>query len=233
MTLVLAPDPWLAAQLGVPAHRARLDAAPQATPVWPEGLVWTRVPADGLDTVAWLTAQGFRLVDTMVTLVRTGLPMAPVAAKLDLRRARPLDRERVGIIAGDAFVHGRFFADPAVGAATARRLKRNWAENFFSGGRGTDMIVAVVDGVVAGFLLVNTGPDEGVIDLIAVDSRYRGRGLARAMIAEALRALPDCPLWRVGTQLANIASLRLYIGIGFVPESAAHVLHRHGRASPS
>lgn len=222
----IEPDPWLAARLGVPAHRIRLDGLPAVVPGWPEGFLWTRVPVDALDTVAWLSGQGFRLVDTTVTLVRTALPMTP-AEDAVLRRACPLDKERVGAIAYDAFQHGRFFADPVIGPATARRIKRDWAESFFAGARGTDMIVAERAGKAAGFLLVIAGSDAAIIDLIAVDESHRGHGLARAMVAEALRLLPDCPLWRVGTQLANIASLRLYAGIGFVPESAAYVLHRH------
>lgn len=224
----LEPDAWLAAQLGLPAHRLHVESVPETAPAWPEGFVWARVPAAALDTVAWLTGHGFRLVDTTVTLVRTALPMAPAAGGAALRRARPIDRPRVAAIAHDAFGQGRFFADPAIGVAAARRLKRSWVESFFAGARGTDMIVVESEGEAAGFLLVIAGADAGIIDLVAVDERHRGRGFARAMIAEALRLLPDRPLWRVGTQLANIASLRLYTGIGFVPESAAHVVHRHG-----
>jgi len=68
----------------------------------------------------------------------------------------------------------------------------------------------------------------------AVDPAWRGKGLAQGMIAHALdhcHALNRCrempPPMRVGTQLGNAASLRLYGGLGFRQTSASYVLHLH------
>jgi ribosomal protein S18 acetylase RimI-like enzyme len=93
-------------------------------------------------------------------------------------------------------------------------------------------VVARCDNVPAGFLqLLRSAADDMVIDLIAVDTAYRGRGVARAMIGFA-SANCDCggPVL-VGTQVANIPSVRLYETLGFRLTAAHYVFHHHGTAA--
>jgi ribosomal protein S18 acetylase RimI-like enzyme len=89
------------------------------------------------------------------------------------------------------------------------------------------MIVAEDSDGVCGFLqLLRARDGSTIIDLIAVDERGRGRGLARAMIALVANDRGTGAL-RVGTQLANRPSLSLYEALGFRMTSAAYVLHLH------
>ena len=94
------------------------------------------------------------------------------------------------------------------------------------------MVVARCDNVPAGFLqLLRSAADDMVIDLIAVDAAYRGRGLARAMIGFASAKCNCAGSVVVGTQVANIPSVRLYETLGFRLTAAQYVFHHHGTAA--
>ena len=83
-----------------------------------------------------------------------------------------------------------------------------------------------------GFLAVLAASSDGeetrVIDLIAVGSEHQGRRVGKAMVAYFVRRYVGvCTLLRVGTQVANLASLRLYEKEGFLMDEATFVLHAH------
>jgi ribosomal protein S18 acetylase RimI-like enzyme len=90
------------------------------------------------------------------------------------------------------------------------------------------MVVVEVEGAVVGFLQLLRAADGAlVIDLIAVDERYRRRGLGGEMIAFVEAKAGAGQLIRVGTQIANTASIRLYEGVGFRMTEAQYVFHYH------
>lgn len=132
----------------------------------------------------------------------------------------------VGEIAASAFRFDRFHADPEISTDVADKIKKTWATNFFRGLRGERMIIATDGHRVVGFLQVIDRPALSIIDLIAVAPGAQGRRFATAMIEDAIRSGPRVA-WRVGTQIANAASLRLYENLGFQVTSSQHVLHRH------
>jgi ribosomal protein S18 acetylase RimI-like enzyme len=106
-------------------------------------------------------------------------------------------------------------------------LKEAWARNYFRGQRGQWMVLAQPADQPVGFLQLLAAPDGGlIIDLIGVEGHSRRLGAAAAMIAFATQhCRPLVPIV-VGTQAANVASLRLYSGLGFLPEATTYVLHR-------
>jgi ribosomal protein S18 acetylase RimI-like enzyme len=135
-------------------------------------------------------------------------------------------------VAEASFRFSRFHLDPKIPNDVADRIKGDWAENYFRGARGDGMVVAELDGEVAGFLqLLWSGP-KLVIDLIAVAPHAARRGLARGMISFAWtkgtgdERGPSSML--VGTQAVNIPSCRLYEGLGFRLSAASIVMHHHG-----
>ena len=144
-----------------------------------------------------------------------------------MRPARNDDADAVVRVAGAGFSKSRFHADPQIDRVIANRIKADWAGNFFAGKRGDWMVVAEREGQIAGFLQLLGRDGHLVIDLIAVDSAARGKRLATNMIEHASASLmPGAPM-RVGTQLANTASVRLYESLGFRLVRAEHVLHCH------
>lgn len=233
----LDEDPWLGSVLERRAWRvANGGNGPSLDALNARGPQFATAKVDAADTaaVAELERFGFRVVDTALTFDARAI-QAP-GNDDRARFARPEDEAAVRALAGSAFQFSRFHLDPALPAALAHRVKAEWAGNWFRGARGDGMVVAEDGGRVAGFLQLLWSGDQLVIDLVAVDSHSRGRGLARAMIGFAAeRGTGDArrpAAMIVGTQAANIPSVRLYESLGFRLCGSQYVLHHHGEARP-
>jgi ribosomal protein S18 acetylase RimI-like enzyme len=188
-----------------------------------------KVPAADVACVAALTDLRFRVIDTNVQLERAWdpPPQPKCADGYEIAFATPADRSGVERVARKSFEFSRFHLDPQIPRETADRIKARWADNFFTGERGDAMAVARHGGEIAGFLQLIAAERTLVIDLIAVDPRHQRQRLASAMIAFAMAGLAGFDRVRVGTQVANTASLRLYEKLGFCACGAYYVLHRH------
>jgi len=82
------------------------------------------------------------------------------------------------------------------------------------------------------------GDDHGLrlktIDLVAVAPSFQQKGVGRALVHFFLaRYGSGCDRLQVGTQIANVASCRLYEASGMRIERAEYVLHMHVAATPS
>lgn len=224
------PDPWLSDLLGRPAYTVAAEAVHSPATVRrvrefvaDGAFLQSRIDVADTAGAAVLETLGFRLVDTNV-LFEGQAPRGPEPGA-DVRLARPGDRDAVRALAGRGFERSRFHLDGRIPAGTADRIKAEWAANFFAGRRGDAMVVADGPDGVGGFLqLLDDGRGASAIDLIAVDAPLRGRGLARAMIAFAARR-PGIVRMRVGTQIANRASIRLYESLGLRFAEARYVFH--------
>jgi ribosomal protein S18 acetylase RimI-like enzyme len=231
---LLAPDPWLTDTLGVATFllRAIPVTAPQVRAAL-ESLgagrifVFAKVPTADIARVTGLEACGFRIVDTQVTLQYRNHASA-AADPAQVRMAAPDDRIAVGDIAAKCFRYSRFHQDPKIGANAANHVKRRWAENCVAGARGNEVLVALHEGKTAGFLAVLISGENAVIDLIGVDPRMQGKGIGSALVQTFVsRWREKAKSLRVGTQISNAASLRLYQRCGFFYEDAQYVLHAH------
>lgn len=231
------PDEWLSGLLGRPA--LRLDRDESGDSGWIGSLdhedifITAKLPVRDVATVGALESVGFHVIDTALTFEASAIE---AHADPRVRVARQGDRQAVASLAGRAFRFSRFHLDPAIPRALADSVKAAWAANYFAGARGDDMVVAEQDGAVIGFLQLLHGSSGGVtIDLIAVAPEAARQGLARAMIGcAAAHGVHGAPatIWRVGTQAANVASVRLYESLGFRFAQAQFVLHHHGRGGP-
>ena len=101
--------------------------------------------------------------------------------------------------------------------------------NFFLGKRGKWMIVVEENSKITGFLqLIYKNQNTIVIDLIAIDQKHRGKGLAKEMISYAYtHCLKRNGTIEVGTQIANKPSINLYSKLSFRMNSVSYVLHMH------
>ncbi len=196
----LERDDWLSGLLGRPAFRVLTKR--QSIADFPPGnfFATAKVAASEVTSAERLEDAGFRIVDTALTFTARAAEI-PAQSGFELCLARSDDRASVGAIAREAFRFSRFHLDPSIPDAVARKIKATWAENFFDGRRGDAMI--------------------------AVQARFRGRGIARAMIGWAAATMPAAE-FVVGTQAANTPSVRLYESLGFRLSNAQLVLHCHG-----
>lgn len=190
-------------------------------------LICAKVPTANVGTVACLEALGFGVVETNVTLKRQVQGAGSLRGACEVGFAVPEDEAGVRAVAGSAFRYSRFHVDPRMDNAMADRFKSEWAGNFFSGKRGDHMVVARMDGRVAGFLQLLQRDGVLVIDLVAVDASFRRRGVAADMMTYAQEHSEGIRSMQVGTQAANTVALRCYETAGFVAAGSSYALHYH------
>ena len=189
--------------------------------------VYSKVPVHAISQVIALEKAGFHIVDTNIRFIKTVGSTLTNEEKANVRFARPEDKEKVQRIAHESFQYSRFHLDPAISMQLANRIKAIWAGNYFSGDRGDAMVIVEIGGHVAGFLQLLFVKSALVIDLIAVDSEHRRKNIARSMIAFAEKKLSRFDKIIVGTQAANLPSIRLYEKIGFRIDNCQHSFHYH------
>ncbi len=185
---------------------------------------YSKVGVDDIISMKKLSGFGFYVVDTNITFIAKGARDISLPSDIKVRKAEPKDECVVRAIAANSFTKTRFHADLAIDNKIANRIKEEWAGNYFSGGRGDEMLVAEKGGEVIGFNQILIRDDIAIIDLIAVATNAQGQGAGKAMIAELLKSHKRV---RVGTQLANNGSIALYEKMGFTFENASYVLHYH------
>jgi ribosomal protein S18 acetylase RimI-like enzyme len=240
----LEADPWLAGILGRDVYRL---AWPNDHPVdseavreilantrGPFAFYYAKVPTQRVDLVRTLCGGGFSVVDVQVTFERApdGEAGRPTRPGLPVRDIGPADHAAVLNIAGNCFTYSRFHLDPFFPREQANLIKREWVRNCILGRRGERVLVAEADSLPVGFLAVLAADVKGrscrVIDLIGVSAASQGRGVGRMLVDSFTRAYAGhCDLLRVGTQVANTVSVRLYEGCGFRLVESAYVLHAH------
>ena len=221
----LAPDIWLSERLGTAAFTLPAEADAELRPAVRPAFLQTKVDIENPSRVEALIRAGYSLVETAVTLEKSIDGVSNVGGTA--RFAAPADEPAVRQIAGCAFSQSRFHKDERIARRVADRIKADWAGNFFSGSRGTHMVIAQDSGRIAGFLLLIHCGKRLIIDLVAVAPPSQGRGIGRAMLDFAAEHVAGAQLYVVGTQLQNVRSLVYYNGYGFRIVRASHSLHRH------
>jgi GNAT superfamily N-acetyltransferase len=226
MSYTVHDDPWLAGVMERPVFR--LTGSGEVAEVARHlerhrGFYFVKVPTDRVADVVSLGKLGFAVVDTNVTFE---LQHEPPAGVIDVGPIAAGEADAVLDIAGSAFRYSRFHLDPQVGTALANRIKRDWIANYVAGTRGDTLFVARAEGRPIGFLAALVSGETAVIDLVAVATDAHGQGAGAALTA-AFAAKYRANKRIVGTQVANVPSIRLYTKLGFVLAHSQYVLHLH------
>ena len=234
----LQPDEWMGNILGSTAYHLKLQKGPYSSndsvlaPLSNPGVfAFSKVPVMDLDQAAFLESLGFHLVDTNVLLQREIRAVeAPSDPLLDYDFASTEDDQGATALASNGFIYTRFHQDSQIDNAIADQIKGAWVHNFFLGKRGQHMVVAKDGQKVVGFLQLLQKEGQLIIDLIATHPDYRKRGIANNMITFAEAHCKGASEYLVGTQIANIPSIRLYQKMGFSLTEAKYVFHYHSQA---
>jgi ribosomal protein S18 acetylase RimI-like enzyme len=192
-----------------------LDAALTA-----EGLrlATARVPQADTGASALLKQAGFARTGGLVNLALDGAPH-PRRGAVEVRPAVPTDESLVRALATNGYV-GRLSREPGLEPARVRRLYGEWAANDLRG-RMSHVWVAVLDGHRVGFLAgrldVVVDLRVGFVDLVVVDTHFRGRGAGYALIAACAYDLRAAGAGRIelNVDADNPAALTLYRSAGF------------------
>jgi ribosomal protein S18 acetylase RimI-like enzyme len=134
-------------------------------------------------------------------------------------------------IARSCFRYSRFHLD-LVSPSIANQIKHDWIQNYIRHQRGERLFVALLGGRPAGFLaVIATEMDNRrvcTIDLIGVSRNFQRRGIGQALTAFFIRHYRErAECLQVGTQAANIPSMRLYQKLGFYISQTQYVMHGH------
>ncbi len=179
--------------------------------VW---LVSARVDKGDIEADEDLIKANFLPIETLVTLERA-LPKSEVMPS-GVRVAIDGDIEESLLIARTAFKYDRFHADARVPNEAADRLKEKWVANGFSG-RSDTVLVVEIGGSVVGFSTCMVNGDAAIIDLIAISPNHQGRGVGKSLVQGVIATYAGrSRVIRVGTQDANMHSLKLYHSCEFV-----------------
>lgn len=249
-------DRWLSEIFGYPAFKVEIGdwvAADRREAVPPpdelirdhanryhDAMYFAKIDADRVEVVRQLAGVGFYVVDVNVTfgMPTTGQAGRAKAANLVrhvIRETAPEHYEAVLRIAATCFRYSRFHLDPLIPTALANRIKHDWILSYIKKQRGEQLWVALSDGRPAGFLAVLTSDAEGrrvrTIDLVGVDIAFQGCGFGASLVAFFIdRYVEGCDYLQVGTQVANLPSMKLYQKFGFAIVRAQYVLHKHVHA---
>jgi len=189
--------------------------------------LYAKIQATFLEMIHFYQKAGFRIADVNIVFVKRINHRTSIDSD-SIRFSAPKDQSMVKELARQSFKYSRFHMDQELESDQADMIKAEWANNFFLGKRGNWMIIAEHNEKVIGFLLLLKGEKNSlVIDLIAVDSTFRGQGVASKMIKFAETKLKTFETIQAGTQIVNFSSIQLYEKLGFRACKSYYVLHYH------
>lgn len=217
---MLCKDEWLSRYFDGGAYRYQTSSTSLDEEHVKKGFIYAKIPAENKAELNKLIQQDYNLVEVLVQLEQKSIFSFNTNPELELGLVTANEKEQVIAIAKDAFLSSRLFQDERIPYTVASQIKADWVANFFSGQRGDSLIVARINKVVVGFMLL---VNQTTIDLIAVAPDYYKKSIGSSMIAFANHQLG---LLKAGTQLNNQASLRMYEKCGFYLRHAQFVLHK-------
>jgi dTDP-4-amino-4,6-dideoxy-D-galactose acyltransferase len=182
------------------------------------------------ETVETAEQLGFGLKDLRLTMTCPVTPRpdwVPTSTEISLRAHQTSDVDRLAAIARDAHTDSRFFFDRRFDRELAGRLYETWIRNACSGAADS-VIVAELNGAVAGYLSCHLRGEAGDLGLMGVADGFRGRGIARSMLAEAIRwyNANGATEVTVVTQGRNVPAQRSYQQSGFRTRSLGYWYHK-------
>ena len=202
-----------------------------------------RLPESALAALHAVEAVGFRIIESFLTFSRKTVREIPFVhseireggSDFQVRLARPDEMEIVASIAYRAFQSFRLRIDPQITESRARHSRREWVRNGFKG-RAEAIYVAESERHIVGFVLLRskTGMRKtGEIELIGVEPGFHGRGIGKALVAQAIRHYQGkTSKIHVGTQAKNLRAVGLYTRMGFSVVGSEFSFHRHSDGAP-
>jgi dTDP-4-amino-4,6-dideoxy-D-galactose acyltransferase len=220
--------PWDTEFFGFPV--ARITASSLKREAVPSILDWARgrrvqclyflANPDTAETGEAAAEAGFRFADLRLELsLKEPLARPVECAKVECRKAKPVDVPRLAEIARDAHTDSRFFFDRQFGSDAARALFAKWIELDCAGRASAVWVADDGKGVPLGYASCTFDKNhrQGHIGLFGVHAEYGGRGIGRALLKAALSWISTEGVGevRVVTQGRNVAAQRLYQAFGF------------------
>lgn len=137
-----------------------------------------------------------------------------------------LSNEQIVDIKKITFRHSRFFNDPKLPKEQVKNIYLYWIECAL-GQENKYFVILERDGNIAGYILFSMSGDNSIIELIAVDEKYRGQRVGKTLIHTMESFVIDRRIKKikVGTQVNNIYAIQFYSGLGFKYTSCGSIYH--------
>lgn len=184
-----------------------------------------RIPYDDRARRDELLALGWREIEVL----ETWSGQAPlVGGNLRSELATKHDLEALQTLAVDSFKYDRLHADPKVRKIDADAAKAKWVADAMA---DPERIVTVMrlNGGIAGFLIYRADRIHHrrclIIDLLAVDEKYRQKGIARQLVAQAASAGGFRRI-KAGTQSTNEPARAFYKGLRMKVSRKQRTFHK-------
>jgi ribosomal protein S18 acetylase RimI-like enzyme len=236
---MLFKDKWLSEQIGKNVYQLIIYESSEDTflKTWKNFkvehanesyLVFSKISTNSMDIIHCLEKANFKLIDTNVQFELNNNKLSDNQQKNDLEICYAENKYKQDLekIAKDNFNYSRFHLDPLIDNDIANQIKQNWVKNYFFGKRGDLMLLALQHNIPVGFLQLIVKEKELIIDLICVDKKAQGRGVASSMINFARADIKRSNI-KVGTQIGNLPSINLYQRLGFILTQSNYVFHYH------
>lgn len=243
---VISADAWLGEMMGKPAFRVSPGAGTAAVSNdvlealdshnQSGSFYYAKLPTSEVRLAHQFTQRGFFVVDAAVTLEVNRVSQLEAnrtpPRSISVTESQLSDEEAIVDVAARSFRFTRFHLDPFVSQGVADRIKGEWVRNYVLKKRGDALFIARDNGAPVGFLAsLVTGPNDArvaVLDLIGVAPSHQKMHIGPALVNAFIeRYRANCKQLIVGTQVANIPSVRLYERMGFSLLKTEYVLHRH------
>lgn len=200
-----------------------------------QAFYYAKVDTREIEVVRQLSSAGLYVVDVNVTFridprAQANAERGAATSEVVVREIEPADEDDTLDIAATCFQYSRFHLDPLVSRTIADRIKRDWILNYIKRQRGDRLFVALIGERPVGFLaaiaIEANGKKICAIDLVGVSRQFQRRRVGQALTQFFIEYYQQrCDYLDVGTQTANIPSMRLYQKMGFYISQTQYVLH--------
>ena len=186
------------------------------------GLVAIRVPRK------WENAMRhtqFRKIENLIYFERSFEEKEEMELPFSVRLASKYDANACSNIAQNCFTHDRYHTDQYLDNKIADHSKYAWAQNSILGRSDVNFVIELEDQIV-GFISCLQERNSATIDLIGVSTEAQGKGIGTILVKAVISHYSNrVSAIKVGTQLNNEASVRLYNSNGFKKVDEAITFH--------
>ncbi|MDP8255782.1 MAG: GNAT family N-acetyltransferase [Candidatus Alcyoniella australis] len=180
---------------------------------------------------------GFSLMDTLIYYRSDLQPLQSIngidnGSDLEVRPMAPGEEQQVREVAAAAFTGycGHYHSDPRLDRVKCDEGYQSWAHNAcVSHTAGDQVLVALRQGVIVGFVALSRTPDQGgEVRLIGIRPEVQGSGISRSLLLHSMQLCREQGLQHLlaSTQLININAQKLWTGLGFKPLRAFYTFHK-------
>lgn len=165
---------------------------------------------------------GFNFIDFRMTLNidlnNNDFEKSKINSTQYIREANSFDTLKIKALARLNHTESRFFKDNNFDKSKSEKLFELWIDRN-TGSESSIIIISEFESDISGYIALSYQDNIGVIELIGVDPKYRGKGLGVNLILSALEWFKFKNIYNINvvTQGTNIPALRMYSKCGFSP----------------